>query len=117
MGTSMAVLVREYRSIDAPLVRRCIVERQDSERAIDPRLRPVDSMADAYWERRHGGCAEKNGRVFVGELDGTIVGFVAVLAREEFVELDEPPGAYAFVTDLVVMPPYRTQVVGRRLLH
>src|SRR5215510_7340648 len=105
MGTSMAVLVREYRSQDAPLVRRCIVELQDFERAIDPRLRPGDSMADAYWEQLQARCAAKNGRVFVGEADGTIVGFVAVLAREEFVELDDPPGDYAFVTDLVVMPP------------
>ena len=112
----MAVLVREYRSKDAPLVRRCIVELQDFERAIDPRLRPGESMADAYWEQLQARCAAKNGRVFVGEVDGTIAGFVAVLAREEFVELDDPPGHFAFVTDLVVMPPYRNQGVGRRLL-
>ena len=74
MGTSMAVLVREYRSQDAPLVRRCIVELQDFERAIDPRLRPGDSMADAYWDQLQARCATKNGRVFVGEVDGTYRG-------------------------------------------
>jgi ribosomal protein S18 acetylase RimI-like enzyme len=112
----MPLLVREYRSNDASVVRRCIVELQEFERTIDPRLRSGESMADAYWEQLQARCAAKNGRVFVGEEGGSIVGFVAVLASEAFTELDDPPGHYAFVTDLVVLPPYRNRGVGRRLL-
>jgi GNAT superfamily N-acetyltransferase len=44
------------------------------------------------------------------------VGFVAVLSREPFTELDEPPGFYALVTDLVVLEAYRGRGTGRRLL-
>jgi len=111
----MALLIREYRPNDAA-VRRCIVELQEFERTIEPRLRPGDSMADAYWEQLQARCAANNGRVFVGENDGTIVGCVAVLAHEPFTELDEPPGHYALATDLVVLPLHRNQGVGRRLL-
>lgn len=76
----MAVVIREYRSDDAPVVRRCVVELQEFERAIDPRLRSGESMADAYWEQLQTRCAAKSGRVFVAEEGETIVGFVAVLA-------------------------------------
>jgi ribosomal protein S18 acetylase RimI-like enzyme len=45
-----------------------------------------------------------------------VVGFVAVLAREPFTELDDPPGTYALVTDLVVLATHRGKGIGRRLL-
>jgi diamine N-acetyltransferase len=93
------------------------VELQEFERTIDPRLRPGDSMADDYWARIQTRCAEKNGRVFVGEANGTVVGFVAVLAHEVFTELDDPPGTYAVVTDLAVLPTHRRQGIGRQLLE
>ena len=44
-------------------------------------------MADAYREHIHARCQEADGRVFVAEQDGTVVGFVAILARENFTEL------------------------------
>ena len=74
-------------------------------------------MADAYFDQIQARCVAKNGRIFVAEEAGTVVGFVAVLAREAFTELDEPPGYYALVTDLVVLPPYRNQGIGRCLLE
>jgi ribosomal protein S18 acetylase RimI-like enzyme len=110
-------LIREYHLADAPAVRRCVVALQEFERTIDPRLRPGETMADGYCQQMHARCAESDGRVFVAEQGGAVVGFVAVLAREPFTELDDSPGAYALVTDLVVLASHRNQGIGRRLLE
>jgi len=112
----MALVIREYRQEDATAVRRCLVELQEFERAIDPRLRPGEAMADGYWDNIHVRCAEAHGRVFVADQVGTVVGFVAVLAAEPFTELSEPPGTYALVTDIVVLPSQRCRGIGAQLL-
>ena len=60
---------------------------------------------------------ETAGHVFVAEHDGAVVGFMAVLPREPFTELDSPPGTYALVSDLVVLSPYRWRGIGTNLLR
>jgi GNAT superfamily N-acetyltransferase len=110
-------VIREYDSADAATVRQCVVALQESERVHDPRLPPGEEMADAYCEQIHARCRASDGRVFVAEQDGDVVGFVAVLAREAFTEPDDPPGAYALVSDLVVLPAHRGRGLGRRLLQ
>lgn len=109
--------IRDYRPADAAALRRCVVELQEVERAIDPRLRTGESMADAYCEQIHERCRRADGRVFVADADGEVVGFVTVLAREPFTELDDPPGTYAFLTDLIVLSPHRRKGIGRQLLE
>jgi ribosomal protein S18 acetylase RimI-like enzyme len=54
--------------------------------------------------------------VFVALAGGVVVGFVAVLAREAFTDLDDPPGTYGLVTDLVVLESHRNEGIGRDLL-
>jgi ribosomal protein S18 acetylase RimI-like enzyme len=114
---SVEVLIREYGPDDTPAIRRCVVELQEFERAIDPRLRPGDAMADAYWAQIQARCAEANGRVFVAAQDGAVVGFVAVLAAQPFTDLDDPAGTYALVTDVVVQPAHRGRGIGSQLLR
>ena len=109
--------IREYRQEDQPAVRACIVELQEFERTIEPRLRPGEAMADAHFKKIQQRCRELNGRIFVAEVDDQVVGFISVLAREPFTELDEPPGTYALVTDLIVRAPHRNHGIGRQLLE
>jgi GNAT superfamily N-acetyltransferase len=111
------VVIRDYMETDAAALRQCVVAMQDFERTIDSRLRPGEEMADRYCERIHHRCLEAEGRVFVAEAEGGVVGFVAVLAREPFTELDEPPGHHALISDLVVLHPYRGRGIGRQLLQ
>jgi ribosomal protein S18 acetylase RimI-like enzyme len=62
-------------------------------------------------------CQESAGRVFVAELDGSIVGLVCVLARADSGNLTEQLREHAYVTDLVVLPGHRGAGIGRRLLR
>lgn len=108
--------IREYSPKDAAALRRCIVELQEFERTIDPKLPPGEEMADGYLASIHARCREANGKIFVAELDDSVVGFAAVLAQEKFTEPDEPLGTYAFISDLVVLSQYRRHGIGRQLL-
>jgi ribosomal protein S18 acetylase RimI-like enzyme len=109
-------LVRDFRRDDAPAVRACIVALQDYERQIDPRLRPGASMADEYLTQTLARCSDFGGRIFICEDAGAVAGFITVLTRMPFLELDDPPGEYALVTDLVVLERFRRRGFGRALL-
>lgn len=110
------MIIRAYHDSDVAALRRCVVVLQDSERAIDPLLLPGVVMADRYCERIHVRCRDAVGQIFVAEEDSVVVGFVTILTRESFTELDDPPGHYALITDLVVLEPYRRCGIGRQLL-
>jgi ribosomal protein S18 acetylase RimI-like enzyme len=113
----MGLVIREYQPGDAAALRHCVIVLQEFERLIDSRLRPGEAMADAYCEQVHNRCRTADGRVFVAEEDRTVVGFVAVLAHEKFTELDDPPGTYALVTDLVVPSAHRGRGIAQQLLE
>ena len=113
----MALAIRKYQPEHTAGVRRCVVELQEFERRIDPRLRPGEEMADAYWENIQRRCTEANGEVFVADDGGSVVGFVSVLAAEPFVEIDDPVGTHALITDIVVLPSHRGRRVGAELLQ
>jgi ribosomal protein S18 acetylase RimI-like enzyme len=110
-------LIRRYREDDAPAVRSYVVELQESERRVDARLRPGESMASEYLSHMLGRCAECVGTILVAEVNGVVTGFVTVLARVPFESLDDPPGTYAFVSDLVVGERFRRRGLGAQLLR
>ena len=83
-------MIREYLATDARAIEACIVELQDYERRIDPRLRPGSSMAAEYLAQTLARCNDYTGRVFVAECANVVAGFTTVLARMPFLELDDP---------------------------
>lgn len=113
----MALSIRPYEQTEAAACRACVVELQDAERQLDPRLRRGDDMADDYLRQMHVRCRDYAGIILVAEHAGAIVGLVMVLTRVPFESLDEPPGGYALVAELVVNAGFRGQGIGRALLH
>ena len=109
--------IRPYRPDDGDACRACVVELQDAERELDPRLRSGDSMADEYLRHMHARCRDYAGTILVAELSGVIVGLTMVLTHVPFEALDEPPGHYALVAELVVRADSRGHGVGRALLQ
>jgi len=110
------ILIRPYQPGDEAACRACVVELQDAERGFDPRLRPGESMADEYLAQMHVHCRDLAGAIFVAERGGEIVGLVMVVARVPFEALDEPPGDYALVAELVVRAGARRMGIARALL-
>ena len=109
--------IREYQHADRDACRTCVVELQDAERLLDPRLRSGDSMADEYLRQMHARCRDYAGTILVAEHGDGIAGLVMVLTRVPFESLDEPPGDCALVAELVVRAGSRGHGIGRALLR
>jgi len=111
-----APLIRPYETGDGASLRDCIAELQDAERAIDGRLRPGRAIASDYLDAMLDECRRYAGQVFVLEVDDVIAGFTTVYTRVPFERLDEPPGDYAIVAELLVRREYRRRGYARALL-
>jgi ribosomal protein S18 acetylase RimI-like enzyme len=109
-------MIRDYEPHHRPQLRACMVELQDFERNLQPALPEGEQMADAYLGSLFEKCARWCGKVFVAEVDNAIVGFVGVLSRVPPETPDEARAHYAYISDLVVLPPYRRRGIGSALL-
>jgi ribosomal protein S18 acetylase RimI-like enzyme len=111
-------MIRDYEPTqDWDQVRACVVELQEFERGIEPSLPRGRDMADPYLAFILDRCSEAAGRILVADVDHSVVGFVAVLARVALEELDEDQTPYAYISDLVVLPRYRRRGIGRALIE
>ena len=109
--------IREYRAVeDFTAVRTCLIQLQEVERALDPRVPPGATIADRYLEGLWRRCNLFAGQVFVAEADGRVVGFVSVLGACRSDAPDDDATAFAYVDDLVVLSHYRGQGIGQALL-
>jgi ribosomal protein S18 acetylase RimI-like enzyme len=111
-----ATVVRPYAPSDKAGCRACVVELQDEERRFDSRLRHGESMVDEYFAQMQRHCRDYAGALFVAERRCKIVGLVMVLAHVPFEALDEPPGDYGLVAELVVRDGFRRAGIARALL-
>ena len=111
-------VIREYDSqLDAATVRACFVALQEAERQVEPGLPPGEDIVDAYLAQMFQGCEKGNGRVFIAESDNAGIGFVCAYARVCITDADEAPKEVALISDIAVLPQYRGQGIGRRLLE
>ena len=118
LGSTAAadVHIRAYRAADGPSLRDCIAELQDAEREIDGRLRPGRAIASDYFDTMLEDCQRYAGEIFVLEVGGAVAGFTTVFTRVPFERLDEPPGDYALIAELLVRREYRRRGYARSLL-
>lgn len=110
--------IREYRAVDdLPAVRRCLIELQDFERALDARMPTGTAIASAYLDGLFARCRQFAGQLFVAEVDAQVVGFVSVLGGFRAEDPDDDPAPFAYVDDLVILPQHRGRGLGRALLR
>lgn len=117
MSDPVTPAIRPYRPTDGDACRACVVDMQDAERELDPRLRTGESMADEYLRQMHVRCRDYAGTILVADHANAIAGLVMILTRVPFESLDEPPGDYALVAELVVRTGLRGRGIGRALLR
>ena len=109
-------LIREYRPEDGAQVEQCFIELQEFERSIEPLRAKGRDVSEKYLEFMFKRMVETEGRAFVAELEGRIVGFVCLWLHITENEAVNVPGEYAYVSDLVVMPECRGRRLGYELL-
>ncbi|NNF41136.1 MAG: GNAT family N-acetyltransferase [Woeseiaceae bacterium] len=110
-------LIRNYEKLrHHEGVRLCLVELQDFERRLDPRMPPGAEIVDAYIDRMLERCDECGGRILVAEIDGGVAGYATILPKVKSDEIEDGNLEYGLVSDLVVTEEFRGMGIGKRLL-
>ena len=101
---------------DVPRLRQCLIELQNFERALDPRLPLGEDIVDAYIPDMLQRCRECNGTVLVAEVDKQVAGYVTIMAKVSSEEIGAGNVEFGLVTDIVVLQSYRGTGLGKELL-
>ncbi len=98
---------------DTPALKSLVIELQNHERQYEPGMPEGSEMAQKYIDLVLARCHTWDGRVFVADAGGEVVGFSCVWAR---MKSDDDPSEHAFVSDLAVSESHRGRGIGRALL-
>jgi len=98
-------------------LRECVVELQDSERLLDPRMPAGADIVDKYIPKILERCIQSAGKILIAEIDGEVAGFATILTRVSSAELEDGDVEYGLVSDLMVLKKYRRRGLGRQLLE
>jgi len=112
----MNILNYDHRA-HVQVLRDCVIELQDYERELDPRMPTGLDIVDEYIPQMMQRCKSCLGQVFVAEVDGNIAGYVTILTKVSSGELEDGDIEYGLVADLVVRQEYRGAGIGRALLE
>ena len=98
-------------------VQACLIELQDFERSLDPRMPSGSDIVDDYVPRMLDRCKQCGGKVLVAEVDSEVAGFTTILTSVKSEEIEDGDIEYGLVSDLVVASKFRRQGLGRKLLE
>lgn len=98
-------------------VRECLVELQDFERKIDPRMPTGVQIDKAYVAEMRKRCKTSDGKILVAQVGADVVGYATVLSKVQSDEIDAGDLEYALISDLVVKEAYRGNGIGSRLMR
>ena len=110
-------MIRDFDDkLHLPGIQACLIELQDYERSLDPRLPSGAEIVDDFIPRMLHRCRLCDGKVLVAEVNNEVAGFATILAKVTSEEIEEGDYEYGLVSDLVVASKYRKQGIGRKLL-
>jgi len=95
----------------------CFDELQSFEQSIEANRAEPSLIRNAYIQGLFDDCAKSSGAMFVAEIDNRVIGFVCVLSRLDSEDILERDREHAYVTDLVVLEPYRKAGIASELMR
>ena len=110
--------IRKYDpDTDRQGLRQCVVELQEFERRLDPRMPPGEEIADQYIEDMADQCARRAGKILISSVDGDIAGYIMILCKVSSGDLDDGDIEFGLISDLMVRETYRGQRLGEKLVR
>ena len=101
---------------DFDQVGKCLIELQDFERQIDPRMPAGADIVDQYVPQMLVRCQACNGQVLVATVEDEVAGYVTVLSRVKGDDIGDGETEFGLIADLVVRATYRRMGIGQQLL-
>ncbi len=108
-------IIREYTNEDVASIRKCLIELQEFERLLDPdRLEGIE-IAHEYLEQLLRISRQEEGKVFVVEIDGDIVGMISILI-EDNIKHYRKSRKVAFISDVMILPEFKDKGILKELV-
>jgi GNAT superfamily N-acetyltransferase len=101
---------------DKPACLSFIYELQKYEHAFEPDRRIDAAVAEDYFSDLMKRVADEQGRVFVGEANGTAIGWAVFLVSQTYVYIVEEQRTYGYIAELFVTEQARGLGVGQALI-
>ncbi len=109
--------IRPYKREDAKDVQKCFTELQRFENDIEPSRTDGRVVGKTYVLQMLKVCKEKNGRVFIAEDRGKVVGYAFARIERHPERIFTTITEYVYVQDLVLLPHARKKGIGKKLLQ
>ena len=117
MASSNMLIRRFSGDTDRAQVHACLIELQDFEREIDPRMPSGDDIAEAYIPDMLRRCTDCAGAILVAEIGRLVVGYVTILTKVSSDEIGAGDHEFGLITDVVVLREHRGKGLGKALLQ
>ena len=102
---------------DLDQIRECLIELQNFEKHIDPRLPSGEEIADAYIAEMLRKVDSTGGRILVAESGNMLAGYATVLSKVTSTDLDDGDLVYSLIDDLFVRDQFRGTGIGTKLVR
>ncbi|HJY07501.1 MAG TPA: GNAT family N-acetyltransferase [Bryobacteraceae bacterium] len=112
-----AITIRQAYERDWASLEACFDELQSFEHSIEANRAEPSLIRNAYIRGLFDDCAKSAGAIFVAEMSNRVVGFVCVLSLLDSENIVERDREHAYVTDLVVLEPYRNAGIASELMR
>ena len=113
----MDTIIRPYTSTDHDGVIACVIYLQNYERLLEPEEKTKgEDIAHTFLMGLLAEHEKKRGRLLVAERDGRIVGFTSGWVEHQPDEEHLIHKSWFYVSDLVVLPEFAGQGIGKELL-
>lgn len=107
---------RLNRRTDLEGMRACIIQLQDFERDLDPRMPSGAEIVEDYLLDLFQRCSQYDGRILVADVSAQVAGYVMILTRFRSDEIEDGDLEVGLVGDVVVHEAFRRQGIARALL-
>lgn len=109
--------IREYQPSDKSSVESCFIELQSYECNISADRKPGTEISDKYVKYLLEECAKNQGKLFVADVDGEVIGFICGWVEDAGQEIIRQPERQLYVSDFVVTNQHQHQGIGKQLLE
>ncbi len=110
--------IRPHRPEDRAALIDALIGLQEFERSLHDSRRAGAEIAEPYFDRLLQRLTESSGMIFVAELDGEVIGFVACrVNHDDFLIQTPDANTHGYISDLEVNPHYRGNGVAAFLLE
>ena len=112
----MEIVIRQYNEEDEKEFKQSIIDLQNFECAFDPDMLSGETTVDAWFNYILEENKQKDGRIYIAEVDKKAVGFISLRVDAKGEEILLPSIKCIVITDFIINADYRGKGVGKLLL-